>query len=192
MNYRSNGRLFQTNSNPASFSLRAELYDPFDTRLSDSDAEMSHGQNHNQDNNMGQQCLNSGRSHQKSHWDVPYSEPERRSFDRLDYCPETRAAVIRDLSPAHRLPVRQNYSPDTKSLDLLNQGSISRPLDHRSRSPDRPIRSLSTQQFPPSYGGKKTNGEEGRIIPEYRSKVTESIEAEAQPVGIFWFHSMLK
>ncbi|KAM9845418.1 uncharacterized protein ACBR49_012149 [Aulostomus maculatus] len=152
---------------------RAELYDPFDPSLSAPEAETPQGPNLNysspdQDNNLGQKRL--GR------WDMPYSEPGSRPLDRHDLSPEIRPAESRGLSPGHRLPERQVYSSDTEPLDPPWYGSISRPLDHRSCSPDRLIRSSSTQQIPTCFGVQRTDGERTLML-DYRSKVATSVRS---------------
>lgn len=136
------------------------------------------GLNHNhtppeQANNHTRQRLSPGRGcHESRHWNTPFSEPGSRPLDRHHFNPGTRPSEIRGLSPGHRLPEQPSYCKDTEALDRLGYGSITRPLDHRSRSPDRLIHSSSTQQFTGSYGGHGTNGEERVTMPEYKREVS--------------------
>lgn len=131
---------------------------------------MPQDQDHNhsppdRDNNLGHQHLPPSSDH---HWDSEL----RRPLGRRDFNPETRPTECRGLSPGHRLPERRAYTPDTDTLDPPGYGAISRPLDHRVCSPDRLIHGSSTQRFPASYGGQRTNGEERITIPEYRREVS--------------------
>ncbi|KAM7400964.1 hypothetical protein PAMA_005252 [Pampus argenteus] len=149
-----------------SSSERTELYDPYDPGSSDSEPEMlRQGPNHNhspldQDNNLARQRLSPDKgSHEKHHWHSSFSEPGRRPLDRDDIKPETRPTESRGLSPRHGLLERQAYCSDAESLDRPGYRSISRSLDHRSRSPDRLIHGSSSQQFPASYGEQGANRE---------------------------------
>ncbi|XP_040911269.1 uncharacterized protein LOC121193153 isoform X2 [Toxotes jaculatrix] len=162
-------------------SERDELYDPYDPGSSDSEVEVtqrkdcSHPQS-DQENNLGRRRLSPCRgSRRNSRWDIPYSEAGSRLFDRRDFSPETIPSESRGLSSGHRLPEQQSYSPDTEPLDRPVYGSISRPLDHRVCSPDRIVHGSSTQQFPTSYGGQTTNGEERIPVPEHRREMTTTV-----------------
>lgn len=177
---------------------RAELYNPYDPASSDSEHEMPQGQDHNhsppdQDNNLGHQCLSpSSGGHDNHPWDPSYSD---RPLNRRDFSPETRPTESRGLSPGHRLPERQAYCPDTDSLVPPGYGSISRPLDHRVCSPDRPIHGSSTQRFPASYGAQRTNGEERITIPEYRRQLspmaaTGRLSPLRPPLGDVYQHQL--
>ncbi|XP_070829980.1 uncharacterized protein [Chaetodon trifascialis] len=155
---------------------RVELYNPYDPASSDSENEMSRGQDHNhsppdQDNNLTRQRLSPGRGcHDERRWDSSYSEPESLPLERHDFDPETRPTESRGLSPCQRLP--QAYCPDTETLVPPGYGSINRPLDHRVCSPDRLVHGSSTQRFLASYGAQRTNGEERITIPECRREVS--------------------
>ncbi|XP_044076285.1 uncharacterized protein LOC122887282 [Siniperca chuatsi] len=151
---------------------RVELYNPYDPGSSDSELEMPKGQDHNDSPPDQDNSLSPSRGSCNSRWDLPYPKPRSRPPDRRDFNPETRPTESRGLSPGHR---RQAYNPDTESLNPPGYGSISRPLDHRVCSPDRLIQSSSTQQFPASYGGQRTNGEERITIPEYRREMTTTV-----------------
>ncbi|XP_029309115.1 uncharacterized protein LOC115022283 isoform X2 [Cottoperca gobio] len=157
----------------------AEIYDPYDPVSSDSEHDMRLAQRHNQsptdqDDNLKRQRLSpSTDCNKKGPWTSSYSESV--NLDRHGLNPETRPTVNRGLSPDHRLPERQVYSPNTESLDHPGYDSISRPLDHRVCSPDRLFHGSSTQMFPASYGGQGTNGEERIIIPEYRREMSTTV-----------------
>ncbi|XP_059199862.1 uncharacterized protein LOC131979829 [Centropristis striata] len=149
-----------------------EIYDPYDPLSSDSEEEMPQAEDLNhcppdQENIPGHQRLSqSDGGRKKSLWDVPPGQLlERR---------ETKPSESRSLSPGHRLPERQAYRTDTELLDRPGYDSISAPLDHRACSSDRLIPSSSTQRFPDSYGGQRTDEEEEEriIIPEYRKEVS--------------------
>uniref|UniRef100_A0A3Q3RQ25 Zinc finger protein 326 n=1 Tax=Mastacembelus armatus TaxID=205130 RepID=A0A3Q3RQ25_9TELE len=151
-------------------SERVELYDPYDPILSDSELESKDRNNSSsdQDNKLGRKLLSPGRgTRNKSRWD---SEPGSRLFNT-----ETRPNENRSLSPGHRLSERRAYSQDTESLDQPGYGSIRRPLDHKVCSPDRIIHGSSTQRFPASYGGQRTNGEERITVPEYRREMSTAV-----------------
>ncbi|KAE8291123.1 DBIRD complex subunit ZNF326 [Larimichthys crocea] len=168
----------EDNSPDKSSPERVELYNPYDPASSDSEHEMPQCQDHNrspadQDNNLGHQHLSPSRGCcDNLHWDSSYSEPGNRPLDRRDLNPETRPTECRNLSPGRRLPERCAFSPDAESIVPPGYGSMSRPVDHRVRSPDRLIHSSSTQRFPASYAGQRTNGEEIIPIAEYRRETT--------------------
>ncbi|XP_074506857.1 uncharacterized protein LOC141776908 [Sebastes fasciatus] len=162
----------------AGSSQRVEIYDPYDPISSDSEHEILQAEDHNQsppkqDNNLELQPLPASRGgNKKRRWASSYSESVSLPLDSHDFSPETRPTESQDLSPAQRLPEQQAYSPDTESLDRPDYDSISKPLDHRVCSPDRLIHGSSTQQFPASYGGQRTNEEERIIVSEYRREMT--------------------
>lgn len=153
-------------TNLLSVSLRDEIYDPYDPISSDSELEMPRAQHRNrspvdQDNNLERHRLSPGRgSSKKCRWGSNYSESTGQPLNSRDLSPETRPTESRGLSPCHGLPERPGYDP------------AGRPLDHRVHSPDRPIHCSSSQCFPESYGGQRTNGEERMTIPEYRREVS--------------------
>lgn len=139
-----------------------------------------------QDNNLGHQHLSPSRGcRDNRHWDSSYSEPGNRPLDRRDLNPETRPTECRNLSPGRRLPERCAFSPDAESLVPPGYGSMSRPVDHRVRSPDRLIHSSSTQRFPASYAGQRTNGEEIIPIAEYRREVS-TIRLKVWQLFVCW------
>nr|XP_020471711.1 DBIRD complex subunit ZNF326 [Monopterus albus] len=155
-------------------SPETEIYDPYDPILSDSEREMPPSKDHNQcpsnqDNMLGQRPLSLNKSSRtKSRWDVSIFDLQRQHLDR-----ETKPTENRGLS--HTLPEQRAYSQDTESLKQPGYGSIGRPLDHRVCIPDRIIHGSSTQQFPASYGGQRTNGEETVTVPEYRIEMTTAV-----------------
>lgn len=173
-----NSKLHVAHTNASSVSLRVELYNPYDPGSSDSEHEIPQGQDHShtspdQDNNLGPQCLSPSRGcRNKGRWDSSRYEPRSRPLDRRNFSPETKPTESPGLSPGQRLPERLAYIPDTESIDPPGYGSISRPLDHRVRSPDRLIHGASTQRFPASYGGQRTNGEERITILEHRKGIS--------------------
>ncbi|XP_071346364.1 uncharacterized protein [Trachinotus anak] len=158
---------------------KVELYDPYDPGSSDSELEVAQSKDNNrstsdQDNNPGCRHLSPGRgSREKRRWDSPYSVPGRQPFDQCDLDPETGPTENHVLNSCHRLS--EAYGPGTESLDRPGYGSISRPVEHRVCSPDRIVHSSSTQQFPASYGGQKTNEEERITVTEHRREITTTI-----------------
>ncbi|XP_042353170.1 A-kinase anchor protein 8-like [Plectropomus leopardus] len=156
----------------AGSSERPEIYDPYDPISSDSEEEVLRSRDHIQspakyNKSPGREALSPGRgSNKKRCWGQSYSESLTQPLDRRDLS-ETRPAESRGLSPGHRLPERQAYSPNTESLDR----SV---LDHRVRSPDRHVQGSSTKLFPASYGGQRTNGEE-RIVPEHWREMATTV-----------------
>ncbi|XP_068995632.1 A-kinase anchor protein 8-like isoform X2 [Embiotoca jacksoni] len=77
---------------------------------------------------------------------------------------------------------RQRLSPgggfcDNRRWDssYCEPARLSGPLDQRGRSPDDRIHGSSTQQFPASYGGQRTNGEERITPPEYRREMSTTV-----------------
>ncbi|XP_018532682.1 DBIRD complex subunit ZNF326 isoform X1 [Lates calcarifer] len=150
----------------ATGSEKAELYDPYDPGSSDSELEMGHSKEKSSHLSSGQDN-NQGRK--RSRWDC---EPGSQLLERRDFSAETRPGENRGLGSGHRMPERQAYSSDTESLDRPAYGSRSRPLDHRVCSPDRIVHISSTQQFPASYGGQKTNG---ITVVEHRRETTTSV-----------------
>ncbi|XP_062284927.1 A-kinase anchor protein 8-like isoform X2 [Scomber scombrus] len=178
-------------------SERIELYDPYDPGSSDSESDMTRrGSNHDhsppdQDNNLARQRLSPGRGCLEiRHWNSSFSEPGSRPLDRHDFNPGTRPSESRGLSQGHRLPERRAYSPGTESLDRPGYGSINRPLDHRSRSPDRNIHSSSTQQFPGSYRGHRTNGEERITMPEYKREMGTTVRSSPPRSELGYQHQL--
>ena len=155
-------------TNLLSVSLRDEIYDPYDPYdplSSDSELEMPRARDHNpppvdQDNSLERHRLSPGiGSSKKRCWGLNYHESVGQPLSSRDLSPETTES--RGLSPGHRLPERPGYDP------------AGRPLDHRVCSPDRLSHgSSSSQCFPESYGGQRTNGEERMPVPEYRREVS--------------------
>ncbi|XP_026231250.1 uncharacterized protein LOC113172483 [Anabas testudineus] len=136
-------------------SERSELYDPYSAVLSDSELKMS----------------------DSSH--CP-SDQEKKLGDSLSpagqlFSPETRPCENQGFSSGQRLHDRQTYSPNTKSLDRPGYCSIGRHLDHRVCSSDQIIPGSSTQRFPTSYGGQRTNEEERITVPEFRRERTTAV-----------------
>ncbi|XP_030016006.1 DBIRD complex subunit ZNF326 isoform X1 [Sphaeramia orbicularis] len=144
---------------------RVELYDPYDTVLSDSDDNRSPLSNEDiqetQHLSPGRECLDS------HHWDSSYSEPGNRVTDRREFSPEVSESPLESRGPS--LGHHQVFSPETASPDGPDYGSTSRPLDHRGHSSDRHIHSSSTQRFSGPYGGQTTDG------PEYRAEIGTSV-----------------
>nr|XP_019958556.1 PREDICTED: DBIRD complex subunit ZNF326 [Paralichthys olivaceus] len=165
----------------ATNSEMVELYDPYEPGLSDSEyvVEQSKAQHHSssdQDNNTECQHLSPGRGcRDKGHWDSPFPKAGNRLFDRPDLRPEFIPDDNQGLSSAHRLPEREAYSPHTEPLDQPGYASISRPLDHRVCSPEGIVVRSSSQEFPASYGGQETNGEERIRMPEHRREMTITV-----------------
>lgn len=147
---------------------RVELYNPYDPGSSDSEHEIPHGHDHSlsprgQDNN-----LRPSGSCNKSRWDSSTYEPRSQPLNRHNLNPESNPTKSR----GHRLPERLAYVTDTESLDPPRYGSRSRPLDHSVRSHDRLTHSASTQRFPASYGGQRTNSEERITVVEHRKGIS--------------------
>uniref|UniRef100_A0A3Q1EJP8 DBIRD complex subunit ZNF326 n=1 Tax=Acanthochromis polyacanthus TaxID=80966 RepID=A0A3Q1EJP8_9TELE len=159
-----------------SSSERTELYDPCSPLSSDSEPEMPKTQEHhqslpNQDNKSGHKHLSAGR---KQRWDVPYSESASQHLNRNDFKTGTLVPENRGLSPGHRLPERQAYSPEAESFNHPGYGPMSGPLGQRGCSPDRLIHASSTQLSPVSYGGQRTT-EERITLPEYRREMNAAV-----------------
>lgn len=168
------------NSQDKSSPEGVDLYDPYHPASSDSEHEMPHDQDHNhssadQENNLEGHCLSLSRE-----WDSSFREPERQPLARRNISPETRLTEGLRLSPGYNLPERRTYGPDSESLDPPGHSSIHRPLEHRVCSPDRLMHSSSSQQFPPSYGGQRTNDEERTTIPEFRTEINTTVPPRLQ------------
>ncbi|XP_068427459.1 DBIRD complex subunit ZNF326-like [Clinocottus analis] len=149
-------------------SQRVEMYDPYDPASSDSEHEMLHGKNHNnsspdQDYNLEHEGSSPSRGYRKKRrWASCYSESVNVPLDVQDFSPETRPAQSSGLSPGSR----PGYD------------SISRPPDHRVRSPDGLIHAASAKQFPASFRGQRTDGEEERIlVSEYKREMNTAVRS---------------
>ncbi|XP_041658546.1 uncharacterized protein LOC121519744 [Cheilinus undulatus] len=151
-----------------------ELYNPYEPGSSDSEHEMPESQD-NADNEpvqqQGSQSLSPQSSSSQSRWDSSVLRPGSRPLSRLDFGSVTIPNKSQSLSPVHRPPEKQAYSPDTESLDPPSYDPGNRPLAHRACSPDRLIPASSTQVFP-AYGAQRTNGEERIPIQEFRRDVS--------------------
>ncbi|XP_034558930.1 uncharacterized protein LOC117826748 [Notolabrus celidotus] len=155
--------------NTAASANRDELYNPFEPASSDSEPEIPQHEEQNQSNpvqDLESQSLSPNQScSEQSHWDSSVLRPGSRPLDSLDF-------ENQGLSPGHRLTDQGDYSPETELLNQAGFDPISRPVDHQVCSPERVIPSSSTQLFPPSYGGQRTNGEGRMAVPEYRREVS--------------------
>lgn len=156
---------------------RDELYNPFETVSSDSETDMPHSaeQDHStHTQELESQSLSPKRSsNDGSHWDSSFMNPGSRPLSKLDCGSVMIPNKSQGLSPVHRLNDQQAYSPETDPLVLAGCEPRNRPMDYRVCSPERVIpSSTSTQPFPPSYGGRRTNGEERMTVPDYRREVS--------------------
>ncbi|XP_028284403.1 A-kinase anchor protein 8-like isoform X2 [Parambassis ranga] len=138
---------------------RTGLYDPNSPLSSDSEPELPQALTPdpsppNQDSHVAPR--------RSSRWDVPYSEPENRSVDRHHLSPGIRPTESQCLSPRHRPSEQQAYSP--------GYDSMSGHLDKRHCSPNKLIHGSSTQVFPATYGGQRTNGED-TTLPDFRREL---------------------
>ncbi|XP_034469579.1 uncharacterized protein LOC117778249 [Hippoglossus hippoglossus] len=153
-----------------------ELYDPYEPGFSDSEFELaqSKAQHHSsldQDDNMESQRLSPGRGcRDKGRWDSPYHKSGNRLFDRPEFIPDDNEGL-----GSHSLPEQEAYSPHSEPFDQQEYDSISSPLDHRVCSPERIIVRSSSQEFPASYGGQESNGEERMRMPEHRREMTTTV-----------------
>ncbi|XP_029381032.1 uncharacterized protein LOC115057918 isoform X2 [Echeneis naucrates] len=175
-------------------SEKAELYDPYDPGSSDSEMEVAQSKDFNQstsdqDNKTGSWHLSPGRGCcVKRRWDSACSVPVSQPFDRCDRSSETRPSENRGLSSRSRLS--EVYNPGPGPLDRPGYTSTSRPLEHRACSPEMIVHSASAQQFPASYGGQKSNGDERKTATENKRETATTVRLSPPKLQMDYQHRL--